>query len=205
MNGALFAAYRVLTNSIGMVGLTGTTHSPIRKLGMCLFMLYFLTNQIMSFFLIGSFYVSIKLFFKNYFQQLTNTPEFFSDYQALWNFFNDDGKLGFTVLYSYFYIILLIFTILVSLATPIDRAMSYFRFVSVIFSIMIITSLVGISFFLAETGFYPEEKKYDIDKKQWIPLGTHHFSILTLAGVIMLGVYTLPIILRPIDFMYNLP
>ena len=31
-----------------------------------------------------------------------------------------------------------------------------------------------------------------------------HFSILTLSGVIMLSVYFLPMILRPIDFILNI-
>jgi len=76
----------------------------------------------------------------------------------LWKFFNTDNNIGFSTIFNYGYITLLIFTILISLATPIDRAVSYFKIIAGIFSILTLLSIIGITAFLIGTGFYPEEK-----------------------------------------------
>ena len=94
-------------------------------------------------------------------------------------------------------------SVLISLAVPIDKAINYFRVIAGIFSIFTIASLIGITAFLIGTGFYPEEMQYNEGTKTWESLHKTHFSILTLSGVIMLSVYMLPIVLRPIDFCYN--
>lgn len=168
-------------------------------------MIYFFTMQILSFFIVGSFYISIKLFFSNYFKHITNTPSFNWKHPGLWEFFNSDDTFGFKSLFSFGYITILVLTILVSLATQIDKAISYFRIIAMVFSVMTIFSLIGITAFLIGTGFYPEERQYNVDTKLWEPLGIYNFSWLTLSGVIMLGVYLLPIVFRPIDFVFNLP
>lgn len=47
MNGALFAAWRVISNFLGMVSLDNESKHPIyRRIGMFIFMLYFLANQV---------------------------------------------------------------------------------------------------------------------------------------------------------------
>ena len=43
----------------------------------------------------------------------------------------------------------------VSIALPIDRAMGYFRFISTILGVLMITSIAGIAYFLAQRGFFP--------------------------------------------------
>ena len=139
--------------------------------------------------MVGSFYISIKIFFKNYFMQLTNTPSFNWKHPELWSFFAGDTGFCFSTLFSYGYIVLLMFTVLVSIATPIDRAISFFRVISIIFSVLTILSLIGITAFLIGTGFYPEG----------------HFSWLTMAGTIMLSIYIIPLLMRPVDFLWNLP
>jgi chitin synthase len=63
MNGALFAAFRVIRNTYEMIGCQRTTHGFISQCGIAFYMFYFITMQFMSFFMVGSFYVSIKLFF----------------------------------------------------------------------------------------------------------------------------------------------
>ena len=128
---------------------------------MFIYMVYFVTMQIMSFFLVGSFYVSIKLFFQNYFKSITDNPKFATNYEYLYRFFNGQSDFSFSTMFSYGYIILLTFTCLVSLAVPIDRAIDYFRVIASIFSVLTILSLVGITFFLAEAGFYPPEQKWN--------------------------------------------
>lgn len=135
-----------------------STHPIKAKIGMVMFMIYFITMQIFSFFLVGSFYVSVKLFFTNYFKQLTDKSSFANNYPALWNFFNDVDEISFSVLFTYAYASLVIFTTLISIASPIDRAIHYFIVIASVLSFFTICSIVGITVFLAETGFYPEEK-----------------------------------------------
>ena len=77
----------------------------------------------------------------------------------LWSFFNG-GTLGFATIFAYSYVVLLMACVLVSIAAPIDRAMPYFRVISVFFSVFTLASLAGISFFLAETGFFIREMEY---------------------------------------------
>ena len=41
--------------------------------------------------------------------------------------------------------------------------------------------------------------------KEWVIIdGKHYFSILVFAGCIMLSIYLIPMILRPVDFLSNL-
>ena len=101
------------------------------------------------------------------------------------------------------YMFCLFLSIFIAISLPIDRAMPYFRVVAVIFAIIVLTSIVGICYFLAKSGFYPEEKKYNAKENTWHGTGNYYFSWLELAGVIMLGVYILPFLLRPIDFFKN--
>ena len=53
--------------------------------------------------------------------------------------------------------------VLISLATPIEKAMLYFYIIMIIFSILTIASIVGIVSFLIGTGFFPKPQYYDPD------------------------------------------
>ena len=108
--------------------------------------------------MVGSFYASIKLFFVNYFHQLTDDPNFANDHEDLYNFFNGTTGIGFSTLFSYAYLSLVVFTVLISLAAPIDRAIEYFRVIAAVFSVFTILSILGIGLFLFNTGFYPPVK-----------------------------------------------
>ena len=100
--------------------------------------------------MVGSFYVSIKIFFETSFRDLTATDAFSKSWPSLWRFFNGgNGNLGFPILFAYSYGTLLMACVLVSIAAPIDRAMPYFRTISVFFSIFTLASIAGISVFLA--------------------------------------------------------
>ena len=66
-----------------------------------------------------------------------------------------------SVIFTWAYITLLILTVLTSIAIPIDRAMSYFRIITIIFSFLTLASLTGIVLFLTNQGFYPPVKQYD--------------------------------------------
>jgi hypothetical protein len=95
---------------------------------------------------------------------------------------------------------------LVSLAAPIDKAIEYFRVVASVFSVFTILSIVGIIFFLVNTGFYPPVKEYDPTTETWTDLDEEpHLNVLTVSGTIMLMIYIVPILLRPIDFIFNFP
>lgn len=73
-NGALFAALRVINNIFTMISCSRTKHHPIRQIGMAFFLLYFFTMQILSFFLVGMYYASVKVFYSSFFSQLTDKP-----------------------------------------------------------------------------------------------------------------------------------
>ena len=63
---------------------------------------------------------------------------------------------------------MLILTVLTSIAIPIDRAMSYFRIITIIFSFLTLASLTGIVLFLTNQGFYPPVKQYDYTQQIWV-------------------------------------
>ena len=71
MNGSLFAAWRVINNSMKMIGIGNhSTHPLYRSMGMIFFMFYYFTNQLLQFFIVGSVFVSVKLFFTKYFAMI---------------------------------------------------------------------------------------------------------------------------------------
>lgn len=205
MNGALFAAFRVILNLVNMLSCSRTTHGFIRQLGMTLYMIYFVTMQVLSFFMVGSFYFGIKLFYVDYFQQITDKSKFHESNPKLWQFFNGEQPFNFNNVFSWGYLGVLVVTVLVSLAVPIDRAMEYIRIITVLLAVLTVTSLFGIIIFLAEQGFFPAKRYYDFDKQEWVTDDSQHpFSIFTLCGVIMLSIYLVPVLFRPIDFISNL-
>ena len=163
----------------------------------------------MSFFMVASFYVAIKLFYVNVFQTLSGGDDV-SDNDRLANtwifkFFHGTAEVSFDMLFTYTYMTLIIYAILISLAVPIDKAVNFFRVIAAVFAVLTTTSLIGIAIFLVEQGFYPKIKKWDPEKRKLETLDDTHFSILTLAGYIMLAIYFVPMILRPIDFLKNIP
>jgi len=87
MNGALFAAFRVLTNFTNMINCSRTTHTLPRMMGMIIYLIYFAAMQILSFFLVGSFFISIRLFYSNFFKQITDAPGFREKHTFIYHFF----------------------------------------------------------------------------------------------------------------------
>jgi hypothetical protein len=98
---------------------------------------------------------------------LTAASTFAQNHSGLYAFFNDGDAVSFSVLFTYGYASLVIFTTLISIAAPLDRAMGYFVVIASILSCFTLISIGGIAVFLAETGFYPETKHlvYDVDGK----------------------------------------
>lgn len=102
------------------------------------------------------------------------------------------------------YLMMIILSVFVSIALPIDRAMPYFRVVAVVMSILVLLSIAGICYFMSQQTFFPEAYVPAEDPSDPpVPTGETYFSLLVLAGVIMLSVYMLPFIMRPIDFIKN--
>lgn len=65
MNGALFAAWRVIFNFLMMVNCGKSTKHPLyRQVGVFIFMMYYLFNQLMLFVIVGIFYLCIKIFLR---------------------------------------------------------------------------------------------------------------------------------------------
>jgi hypothetical protein len=101
-------------------------------------------------------------------------------------------------------------TVLISLAAPIDKAMCYFYIITGVFSFLTLASLVGIVVFLFEQSFFPPVKILvgsgtdahwdNADPNEFPP----KFSLLTISGVVMLAIYFIPMILRPLDFLFNM-
>ena len=63
--------------------------------------------------------------------------------------------LAFPTVFTFLYIGMLAMIVLISLATPIEKAMLYFYVIMIIFSFLTIASIVGIAYFLVGTGFFP--------------------------------------------------
>jgi hypothetical protein len=112
--------------------------------------------QILSFFLVGMYYASVKVFYSSFFSQLTGKPGYKEEHQFIYNFFNGEGLLAFPTVFTYLYIGMLVMIVLISLATPIEKAMLYFYVIMTIFSFLTIASIVGIASFLIGTGFFPK-------------------------------------------------
>lgn len=113
------------------------------------------------------------------------------------------GNGTMTTAFAYMYIFLLVLCLIMALALPLDRAKTCFMVTTVLFGVMTLSCIFGMCFYLASSGFFPEEKTFDKDTWQWNGDGVYYFSPLVLAGVIMLSVYMVPMIIRPIDFLSN--
>jgi hypothetical protein len=122
-------------------------------------MLYFIVNQLLSFFTVGSYYVSIKLFFTDYLNDLTQDSKFQQKWPNIAKFFSatSDG-INFASVFTYAYFIMLILTCLISLAMPLPRAMCYITFISIVFTVFTLASFTGMIVFMIHQGFFVEKK-----------------------------------------------
>lgn len=106
--------------------------------------------------------------------------------------------------FVYVYIMLLAMCLILSLALPLDRARPCFVIATTLFGILTIATITGMVFYLSAAGFYPQHIIFDKTDYTWTPVeGEYNFSWLVLAGTIMLAVYLIPFVLRPLDFLEN--
>ena len=159
MNGALFGTYKVLLNMGAMVSCGRNDHPFYRQLLMVIFMIYLATLYLLQFLTVSAMFVTIMIFFDQLFKTILVTD---SGNQFLADVYSN-GILKKVFFAAYLSMIFL--SIFVSVALPIDRAMGYFRVVSIIMSILMITSLVGISYALAARGFFPTVAVCEKDEK----------------------------------------
>ena len=196
MNGALFGTASVIANCTNMISCGRNNHPWYRQALMILFMVYLITLYLLQFFTLGAMFASIIIFFEQFFVTVFKA----AGNEWATEFYESGVPMAvFTAVYMF----CLFLSMFIAISLPIDRAMPYYRTIGCIFSIIILTALAGICFFLAQTGFYPPEKELDPEDKEWHETGEYHFSWLTLAGVIMLSVYLLPFLMRPVDFIQN--
>ena len=134
-----------------------------------------------------------------FFDQLFNT--IFEGNYKLEQLYNDGL---FTLLFAYVYIFLIVMTLILSLALPIDRSATWFNIILGAFGFLTTISIIGMILYLNATGFMAPEKKYNPNSEEWEPTGNYNFSYLVLAGVIMLSIYAVPFIMRPVDFLKNI-
>ena len=215
MNGALFGGFRVLRNFHQMIGCTKTTHSIFQNLQMLFFMSYYFLMLVMSLTMLGSFYIGIKIFFTNLAKELQ-----VSNIVA-------NSEL-FAMIFTIFYAVMLVSIILCSLCIQVNKTITLFKFINIIFSLITLSSLVGVGFMVVKNGFFyieatPTQVEKDVTRQVeqcdkhgkcqmvWVTtreivtelVDKEYFSKLTLFGLLVLASYIMPFVLRPIDFLKN--
>ena len=161
---------------------------------MCIFMTYTTTLYVFQFFIVGAMFAAIYVFFNQVFA---------SAFQGSWALNELYNKGIFTEMFVYIYVLLLVLCLIIALALPLDRAQVCFMLVTIVFGLLTIACIFGMAFYLSVTGFEPEEMKFNKETWTWEPEGVTHFSWLVVAGVTMLGIYVVPIVMRPLDFLEN--
>jgi cellulose synthase/poly-beta-1,6-N-acetylglucosamine synthase-like glycosyltransferase len=95
--------------------------------------------------------------------------------------------------------------LVISLTTPVERGIAYFNFLMCVFGFLLGVTMVGIIFYLLNTGLVTPIMVYE--NGVWSPkygdygVEETYFSWLVLCGIVMMGVFLVPIILRPLDFL----
>lgn len=205
MNGSLFGTWNIIANVGNMVSCGRNDHPFIRQFLLLFFMIYLITLFLLQFITVGAMFVTIVIFYDQFFKTLFVDT---GDNQTLIDIY-DNGVLK-NIIFGV-YLGTLFLSVFVSISLPIDRAMGYFKLVSIILGFLMLSTIVGISVFLAKTGFEPaatvcvEDPAFpDVNcvyRPQ--PDGETYFSLLCVAGIIMLSMYILPMVLRPLDFLQN--
>lgn len=90
---------------------------------------------------------------------------FASVFSSNWLFAELYNKGIFTEIFVYIYIFMLVLSLIIALALPLDRANVCFMVVTIVFSFMTLSCIFGMTFYLSQAGFFPEEKKFN--KEKW--------------------------------------
>ena len=154
MNGSLFGTAKVITNFVNMVSCRKTKHGCCRQFGMLIFMFYTVTLFTFQFFIVGAMFASIYVFYNHIFSSV------FDGRGGIIEYF---GNGTMTTAFAYVYIFLLVLCLIMALALPLDRAKTCFMVTTVLFAVMTLSCIFGMVFYLANTGFFPEEMVFDKD------------------------------------------
>jgi len=72
------------------------------------------------------------------------------------NFFMGTAEgATFGTVFTMAYVVIVLWTVIISLSSPIDRAMRFFNFIIFLFSVLTLFSFFGIIFTLVKTGIFP--------------------------------------------------
>jgi len=115
-------------------------------------MIYYLTNQLFTFTLVGSYYLTILVFFNDLFTKYIDDDDYtiYFGNATIGNYFQNGG---FAIMFSYFYLGLLTFVVLLSIGGVLDQSMVYFRAIATFLAFVTVGSLVGLGAFLYRQGF----------------------------------------------------
>jgi len=195
MNGAFFGTKKVIGNIVHMISCKRTKHGCCNKCMMVFFMIFMVANYTLQFFIVGALFAATYAFYDQVFATV------FDGNWALKESYQNGVVM---LLFAYVYVFLIVMVLILSLALPLEKARAWFNIVTVAFGFLTALSVFGMVFYLITSGFFPHEKEYNEGMKEWIPKDETNFSVLVLAGVIMLSIYVVPMILRPVDFLSNL-
>jgi chitin synthase len=203
MNGALFGTMKVIGNITHMLSCRRTKHPVHKQFMLFFYFIYYIANFLLGFFTIGSMYAAITVFLDQEFSSLMEITNYYDETGFLSTLFSDNliGKI-----FSGLYIALIFMAIVFSLTTPVDKGIAYFKLLMGFFGMLLLLSMVGIMYYLSDTGFYPHVKARNEttpnDPKLYETEDTY-FSWLVFAGVVMCSVFLIPMLLRPLDFVAN--
>ena len=81
--------------------------------------------------------------------------------------------------------------------------MMYWKFIGLILGALFISTLIGTCWLSAQVGFTTEEFTVNPKNGKITYTGVYYFNYLVLATVIVLLLYVVPFVLRPLDFARN--
>jgi hypothetical protein len=133
MNGSLFGTSKILWNFIRMLGF-GTSHPWYSCVLMLLYLPYQLCVFLLNFFLVGSLFTTIDVFFKQTLISITK--------------YSEEQISPYYHIFSWSYFLMLMLCTFVSLALPINRAMIYLYVISCIICSLFVLSLAGVVYLM---------------------------------------------------------
>jgi hypothetical protein len=111
---------------------------------MFFFLIYYITTFLLQFFTVGAMYASITIFLKQQIGALLTQSNTNSD--TIVGRIIESGFID--AFFNFFYIAMIVMAIIVSLTTPVDRGIGYFKFLMSMFGVLLIGTMTGIIFFL---------------------------------------------------------
>ena len=114
MNGALFGTYKVIANCPAMVSCGRNDHPWFKQCAMLMFMIYLITLYLLQFLTVGAMFVTIMIFFDQFFKALSADSSVLADIY-------ENGILK--KLFFALYLAMIFLSTFVSISLPIDRAM----------------------------------------------------------------------------------